>query len=84
MSEYKLHEVTRVPAPEGAQNKRWYRYIISNGINVINGCRAGTEQEVRQFCKQCIQQLNNKYHSESKRQHRFRPAYTHYAYEMNI
>ncbi|MCW9025423.1 MAG: hypothetical protein OQK73_12190 [Gammaproteobacteria bacterium] len=84
MSKYKLHEVTRVPAPEGAQSKRWYRYVISNDVNEINGCRTGTEKEVRLFCTQCIQQLNHKYHSDSKRQHNFQPAYTHYAYEMNI
>ena len=82
MQEYKLCELNKITAPEGAQSKRWYQYVISNGYNVINGCRSGTEKEVHDFTRGCIKQLNQKY--PRMNQHSFKPAYTHSPYELNF
>ena len=82
MQKYKLCELNKISAPEGAQSKRWYHYVISNGNNVINGRRSGTEKEVYNFARSCIKQLNQKYSRTN--QHSYKPAYTHSPYELSF
>jgi len=82
MKKYTLYALNKIPAPEGAQSKRWYSYIISNGITVINGQRSGTEKEVLEFARNCTKKLNQKYPAMS--QHLFKPAYTHSPHEFSF
>lgn len=83
MQKYRLLMLEKTQPPTDAKTKRWYRYVITNGITEINGYRSGTEKEVREFSKNCIKHLNKDL-KQNNRPHTFRPAYMHYAYEMSL
>ncbi len=83
MPRYRLLVLEKTTPPAEARTRRWYRYVIGNGITEINGRRAGTEKEIRKFANDCIRQLNRDI-TPSRRAHQFRPAYLHYAYETNL
>ncbi len=83
MSKYRLLTLEKTQPPAGARTKRWYRYVITNGITEINGFRSGTEKEIQEFTRDCITHLNRDI-KQNNRPHTFRPAYMHYAYEMSL
>ena len=61
MSCYKLKSIEKVAPPEGAENLRWYKFIIANDKNTITNLRAGTEKEIRKFASELAKRLNEKY-----------------------
>jgi hypothetical protein len=40
---------------------KWYRYIISNDINLITGYRCGSLSEVKDYLTSNVKRLNQKY-----------------------
>ena len=65
MYQIKVIEVTE-PMSEHSK-KPWFRYIISNDQNTITGYRCGSERDVKQFARECINSLNTKYPSGQPR-----------------
>lgn len=61
-----IEKTEDVPHAE-AQEGKWYRYIITNGINNITGCRCGKLAEVREYLNGVIQRMNREHHSGSAR-----------------
>lgn len=51
----------------GAHKGKWYRYIITNGISTITGCRSGKLDEVRDYLNDVIQRMNSDYNIKSSR-----------------
>ena len=68
MSRYALKHIEKVAAPEGGSFNNWYKFIIANNYNTITNIRCGSEKEIRQYAKQTIKRLNEKYltHYEAK------------------
>ena len=61
MARYKVKSIEKVTAPEGAENIKWYKFIIENDKNTIINLRAGTKKEVHNFAAESVKRLNEKY-----------------------
>ena len=57
---YEIASVRRAEAPPGADGSDWHRYVITQGINTINGCRQGTLEAVTEAVKEIVVQLNGR------------------------
>ncbi|MDH5600027.1 MAG: hypothetical protein OEY78_01860 [Gammaproteobacteria bacterium] len=66
MSRYTLKCFEKIEAPDGSGNLHWYKFIIENSYNTITNIRCGSEKEIRQFAKQTIKRLNEKYLTSCK------------------
>lgn len=54
---FRLESMMETPAPDGATGV-WYRYVITQGTNVIEGTRAGTHADVSRSLDEMIERLN--------------------------
>src|SRR5262245_4462667 len=57
---FRLDSITEVPAPSGGEGV-WHRYVIVQGINTINGLRAGTHSEVSIEIESMVARLNERF-----------------------
>ena len=48
---FEFVELEQVEAPDGSDDGRWYRYVISQGGQSIVGHRRGTKKNVREAVK---------------------------------
>jgi hypothetical protein len=62
-----LEKTTDIPNLPSLTGK-WYRYLISNGMNQITGYRCGTLSEVKEYLNNNIKRLNQKYDLRNRRQ----------------
>jgi hypothetical protein len=56
---FKVDSIATTAAPVGAEGV-WHSYVISQGTNVINGIRAGTQAEVRVLLDGMVERLNER------------------------
>jgi hypothetical protein len=57
---YEIVSVHRTEPPPGADGSDWHRYVITQGINTINGCRQGTLEAVTEAVEEIVVQLNGR------------------------
>ncbi len=58
---YEIESVRRTdPPPEAEGNAPWYRYVITQGPNTIEGYRQGSLKTVTVAVKKIVAQLNER------------------------
>lgn len=57
---YEIVSVQRAEPPPGLEGSHWYRYVITQGSNTINGCRQGNLQAVTLAVEEIVVQLNER------------------------
>lgn len=57
---FEFVELQQVEAPDGADDGRWYRYVISQGDQSIVGHRRGTKKKVRAAVNDIVQRMNER------------------------
>ena len=57
---YEIVSVRRAEPPPGAEDSDWHRYVITQGINTIYGCRQGTLEAVTEAVEEIVVQLNGR------------------------
>ena len=57
---YEIVSVQRAEPPPGLEGSDWYRYIITQGSNTINGCRQGNLNAVTLAVEEIVVQLNER------------------------
>ncbi len=57
---YEIVSVQRAEPPPGLEGSNWYRYVITQGSNTINGCRQGNLQAVTLAVEEIVVQLNER------------------------
>ncbi|GBF31398.1 hypothetical protein MnTg04_01359 [bacterium MnTg04] len=57
---YEIVSVQRAEPPPGLEGSDWYRYVITQGDNTINGCRQGNLKAVTMAVEEIVVQLNER------------------------
>ncbi|BAU47522.1 RNP-1 like RNA-binding protein [Sulfurifustis variabilis] len=57
---FKVALVEKIGAPDGAEGKDWYRYVLESGRSTITGQRRGSRDDVYAYATQCAEQLNTR------------------------
>lgn len=57
---YEIVSVQRAEPPPGVEGSDWYRYVITQGSNTINGCRQGNLEAVTLAVEEIVVQLNER------------------------
>jgi hypothetical protein len=57
---YEIVSVRRAEPPPGMEGSVWYRYVIAQGTNTINGYRQGNLKAVTQAVEEIVTQLNER------------------------
>ena len=57
---YEIVSVQRAEPPPGLEGSNWYRYVITQGSNTINGCRQGNLNAVTLAVEEIVVQLNER------------------------
>ncbi len=57
---YEIVSVQRAEPPPGLEGSDWYRYVITQGSNTINGCRQGNLRAVTLAVEEIVVQLNER------------------------
>jgi len=57
---YEIVSVRSTEAPPGMEGSNWHRYVISQGANIINGCRQGNLKTVTEAVEEIVAQLNER------------------------
>jgi len=57
---YEMVSVRRAEPPPGVGGSAWYRYVITQGPNVIHGYRQGNLKTVTGAVKEIVTQLNER------------------------
>ncbi len=57
---YEIVSVQRAEPPPGLEGSDWYRYVITQGSNTINGCRQGNLKAVTIAVEEIVVQLNER------------------------
>ena len=57
---YEIVSVRSTGAPPGMEGSNWHRYVISQGSNIINGCRQGNLKTVTEAVEEIVAQLNER------------------------
>ncbi len=57
---YKIVSVERTETPPGVEGSDWYRYVIAQGSNTINGFRQGKLKAVTEAVEEIVDQLNER------------------------
>ncbi|MCZ6716811.1 MAG: hypothetical protein O6946_07075 [Gammaproteobacteria bacterium] len=57
---YEIVSVQRAEPPPGVEGSDWYRYVITQGDNTINGCRQGSLKAVTIAVEEIVTQLNER------------------------
>ncbi len=55
---YEIVSVRRAKPPPGAEGSNWHRYVITQGINTIQGIRQGDLKTVTWAVEEIVGQLN--------------------------
>ncbi len=58
MPPYKLIAVERAQPAGRPRIGGRFRYVISNGVASVTGCRTGTHREVIEYASACVARLN--------------------------
>ena len=66
---FEFVELEQVEPPDGSDEGRWYRYVISQGEQSIVGHRRGTKKKVREAVKDIVQRMNERRMGRSGRVH---------------
>lgn len=66
---FEFVELEHVEAPDGSDDGRWYRYVISQGEQSIVGHRRGTKKKVRAAVRDIVQRMNERRMGRSGRVH---------------
>ncbi len=66
---FEFVELEQVEAPDGSDDGRWYRYVISQGEQSIVGHRRGTKKKVRAAVKDIVERMNERRMGRSGRVH---------------
>ncbi len=66
---FEFVELEQVEAPDGSDDGRWYRYVISQGGQSIVGHRRGTKKKVREAVNDIVQRMNERRMGRSGRVH---------------
>ena len=66
---FEFVELEQVEAPDGSDDGKWYRYVISQGGQSIVGHRRGTKKKVREAVKDIVQRMNERRMGRSGRVH---------------
>lgn len=61
MARYKVISIEKVTPPDGAEEMKWYKFIIENDKNTIINLRAGSKKDVQNFAAESVKRLNEKY-----------------------
>jgi hypothetical protein len=56
---FRLESLVATSRPDGSEGD-WYRYVISQGTNLITGLRCGPESEVKAIIADMIERLNER------------------------
>lgn len=56
---FRVESIAKTATPAGASGT-WYRYVISQGTNQINGVRSGEQGEVTLLVDEMVQRLNER------------------------
>ena len=57
---YEIVSVQRAEPPPGVEGSDWYRYVITQVSNTINGCRQGDLEAVTLAVEEIVVQLNER------------------------
>ena len=57
---YEIVSVQRAEPPPGLEGSDWFRYVITQGDNTINGCRQGNLKAVTMAVEEIVVQLNER------------------------
>lgn len=57
---FQIESVRRAKAPPGEDGSTWHHYVITQGINTINGCRQGNLEAVTEAVEEIVSQLNGR------------------------
>jgi hypothetical protein len=57
---YKILSVQRAEPPADAEGSNWHGYVITQGTNVIHGCRQGNLETVTGVVENIVAQLNER------------------------
>lgn len=58
---YEIVSVTRSDPPSGMDGDDWHRYVISQGINTIEGFRQGKPRAVKKAVEDIVAQVNERH-----------------------
>jgi len=58
-SPFRVDSISKVSPPEGSDGI-WYRYVISQGTNLISGVRSGAQAEVTSLVGEMVERLNER------------------------
>lgn len=61
MTRYRIDSIEQVTSPKGTTESIWFKFIIQNDKNIITNFRSGSKKEVREFAKESVKRLNEKY-----------------------
>jgi len=56
---FKVDSISKSPAPSGTEGL-WHSYVISQGPNMIEGMRTGTQAEVTLLVQEMVDRLNER------------------------
>ncbi len=54
---HEIVSIKRAEPPPGAEGANWYRYVITQGANTIDGCRQGGLKAVPSAVEEIVTQL---------------------------
>ncbi len=57
---YEIVSVRRAKPPPGVVGSTWYRYVITQGTNTIEGWRQGNHKAVTEELEEIVTQLNER------------------------
>ncbi len=57
---YEIVSVRRAEPPPGTEGSTWYRYVITQGTNTIDGWRQGNHKAVTEAVEEIVTQLNER------------------------
>lgn len=56
---FRVDSISKASPPEGSEGV-WYRYVISQGTNLISGVRSGAQAEVTSLVGEMVERLNER------------------------
>ncbi len=57
---FEIASITKTQAPAGMEAASWYRYVIRQGKNTIDGRRQGTLKNVTKAVEEVVERLNER------------------------
>lgn len=56
---FRVDSIAKVTPPEGSDGM-WFKYVISQGTNLISGVRSGAQAEVTSLVGEMVERLNER------------------------